>query len=190
MPKRTIGERLQLLAQRKARAEQQEAKLHEMQRKERTRRLIEIGGLAAKAGIDGLSTAALYDRFLEIAAAAKDAKAVEAWTQSGGRHFHREQQDSSRVVAIAKFPDKLPPDLTAQLRSLGLKWNRLLVHWEGEVVWDAAKALVEAKGGTIAKVNETLTPAAAFGGEGAPLARPPQTQKRPRPERPGPSSQP
>lgn len=158
MPKRTLAERLELVKQKQARAEQEQAKLIEMQRKERTRRLIEIGGLAAKAGIHELSTAALYDRFLEIAASAKDPKIVQAWEQSGGRHFHREQQDGSRVVAIAKFPDKLPPELTAQLRGLGFKWNRYLTHWEGEIDWDEAKALVETKGGSIAKVSEGATP--------------------------------
>ena len=185
MPKRTLAERLELAAQKKAKAEQEQAKLMEMQRKERTRRLIEIGGLAAKAGIDGLSTAALYDRFLKIAADAKDAKTVEAWEQSGGRHFHREQQDGSRAIAIAKFPEKLPPELTAELRGLGFKWNRLLVHWEGQVEWDAAKALVEAKGGTIAKVNETLTAAAAFGGATPPPNRARQNGNGPG-KRPGP----
>ena len=72
MPKLTLAERLQRAAERKARAEQEQARLKIMQRKERTRRLIELGGLAVKAGIDGLSTAALYDRFLAIAAEAKD----------------------------------------------------------------------------------------------------------------------
>lgn len=178
MAKRTIGERLALIAQRKAKAEQQEAQLRDMQRKERTRRLIEIGGLAAKAGIDGLSTAALYDRFLDIAAGAKDPKAVAAWTEAGGRRLHIEGQDGSRIVAIAKFTDKLPPEYTALLRGVGFKWNRFLVHWEGEVEWDSARPLVESKGGTIAKVNETLTPAAAFGGDG-PAASPEPPKRRP-----------
>jgi len=180
MQKRTLAERLERAAQKMAKAEQEQAKLREMQRKQRTRRLIDIGGLAEKAGIDGLSTAALYDRFLRIAEEAADPKAVVLWERSGGRHFHREQADESRVVAIARFPDKLPPELTAQLRGLGFKWNRFLIHWEGQVEWDDAKALVEAKGGTIAKVNGASAPLAPPG-EQPPAPPRPANHKRPQP---------
>jgi Conjugal transfer protein TraD len=180
MPKRTLAERLERAAQKKAQAEQEQAKLMLMQRKERTRRLIEIGGLAAKAGIDGLSTAALYDRFLRIAEEAADPNAVTLWERAGGRHFHREQGDESRVVAIAKFPSKLPPDLTAQLRELGFKWNRFLVHWEGQVEWEDAKVLVEGKGGTIAKVNGAV-PSPVLPGEPTPASPRPASHKRPQP---------
>jgi hypothetical protein len=151
MPKRTLADRLAIAARRKARAEQEQAKLKLMQRKERTRRLIEIGGLAVKAGIDGLSAAALYDRFLRIADEASDPKAVALWERSGGRHFH--QEDDTRVVAVAKFAGKILPDLTSQLRELGFHWNRLLIQWEGKVEWDEAKAFVEGKGGKIRQVN-------------------------------------
>ena len=68
MPKLTLAQRLEKAAARKAKVEQEEARLKLQQRKERTRRLIEIGGLAVKAGIDDLPAAALYDRFLAIAA--------------------------------------------------------------------------------------------------------------------------
>ena len=172
MPKRTLAERLALAAQRKARAEQQQAKLKLMQRKERTRRLIEIGGLAAKAGIDGLSAAALYDRFLEIAAGAKDPKAVAVWERSGGRYFHQEEGEDSRVVAVAKFAGKIPPDLTAQLRELGFHWNRLLIQWEGKVEWDGARTFVESEGGTISMVNGGLTPSPSTP---KPRSRPPRS---------------
>jgi len=72
MPKLTLAERLQKADARKARAEQEAARLKLMQRKERTRHLIEVGGLLVKAGIDKLPSAALYDRFLRIAAEAED----------------------------------------------------------------------------------------------------------------------
>jgi hypothetical protein len=147
MPRRTLAERLERAARRKARAEQEAAKLKLMQRKERTRRLIEIGGLAAKAGIDGLSTAALYDRFLVIADEAKDRNAVLLWERTGGRHFHHEEED--RVVAVARFGGKLPKQVSDQLRALGFHWNRLLVQWEGKVDFDGAKAFVEGQGGEI-----------------------------------------
>jgi hypothetical protein len=111
MPKLTLAERLERAAARKARAEQEAARLKLMQRKERTRHLIEVGGLAVKAGIDELPPAALYDRFLIIAAEASDKKAVASWERAGSRHFQAEED--TRVVAVAKFPGKIEPELAA-----------------------------------------------------------------------------
>ena len=122
-----------------------------MQKKERTRRLIEIGGLVVKAGIDTLPSAALYDRFLHIAAEAKDAKAVTLWERAGSRHFQHEED--TRVVAVAKFPNKIEPEVAATLRSIGFRWNRFLMQWEGNVQYDEAKSLVEGQGGTIKKLE-------------------------------------
>ncbi len=67
MAKSTLADQLAKVAERKAKAEQDEARLKERQRAERTRQLIELGGLVAKAGIDGLPPSALYACFLRIA---------------------------------------------------------------------------------------------------------------------------
>lgn len=151
MPKLTLAERLQRAAERKARAEQEQARLKIMQRKERTRRLIELGGLAVKAGIDGLSTAALYDRFLAIAAEAKDPAAVAHWERAGSRHFQKEED--AKVVAVARFVGTIETELAASLRAVGFRWNRLLHQWEGKVNFAEAKALVEGMGGVIEEVE-------------------------------------
>lgn len=153
MPKLTLAERLQKADARKARAEQEAARLKLMQRKERTRHLIEVGGLLVKAGIDQLPPAALYDRFLRIAAEAKDdPKAVAAWERAGSKHFQKEAD--TRVVAIARFGTKIDPELAATLRDIGFRWNRFLKQWEGKVAFDEAKAVVENSGGRIQQVDE------------------------------------
>jgi len=154
MPKLTLAERLERAAARKARAEQEAARLKLMQRKERTRRLIEIGGLAVKAGIDQLPPAALYDRFMAIAAEATDKKSVASWERSGSRHFQAEED--SRVVAVAKFPGKIEPELAASLRSVGFRWNRYLKQWEGKVEYDEAEKLVRSQGGRIEQVEPPI----------------------------------
>ena len=151
MPKLTLAERLERAAARKARAEQEAARLKLMQRKERTRHLIEVGGLAVKAGIDELPPAALYDRFLSIAAEASDKKTVAGWERAGSRHFQAEED--TRVVAVAKFPGKIEPELAASLRSVGFRWNRYLKQWEGKVEYAEAEKLVEGQGGGVKKVN-------------------------------------
>ncbi|MDD4617073.1 MAG: conjugal transfer protein TraD [Alphaproteobacteria bacterium] len=151
MPKLTLAERLERAAARKARAEQEAARLKTMQRKERTRHLIEVGGLLVKAGIDKLPTAALYDRFLAIAAQADDPKMVAAWERAGSKHFQKEAD--TRIVAIARFGTKIDPELAATLRDMGFRWNRFLKQWEGKVDFANAKGVVEGMGGNIQKVN-------------------------------------
>jgi hypothetical protein len=151
MPKLTLAERLERAAARKARAEQEAARLKLMQRKERTRHLIEVGGLAVKAGIDELPPAALYDRFLSIAAEASDKKTVAGWERAGSRHFQAEED--TRVVAVAKFPGKIEPELAASLRSVGFRWNRYLKQWEGKVEYDEAAKMVEGQGGKIKQLD-------------------------------------
>jgi hypothetical protein len=155
MPKLTLAERLEKAAARKAKAEQEAARLKLIQRKERTRRLIEIGGLVVKAGIDTLPSTALYDRFLRIAAEAKDAKAVAQWEKAGAQHFQKEED--RRVVAVAKFSGTVETEVAASLRAVGFRWNRFLKQWEGKVDFDEAKAIVDETGGTITKLDD-VTP--------------------------------
>ena len=154
MPKLTLAERLQKADARKARAEQEAARLKLMQRKERTRHLIEVGGLLVKAGIDQLPPAALYDRFLRIAAEAQDPKAVAAWERAGSKHF--QQEADTRVVAIARFGTKIDPELAATLRDLGFRWNRFLKQWEGKVDFVKAKETVEGMGGNVQKISTKI----------------------------------
>ena len=153
MPKLTLAERLERAAQRKTRAEQEAARLKRIQRAQRTRRLIEIGGLAVKAGIDELPRAALYDRFLRIAEDAKNnPKAVPLWERAGGRYFQKEED--SRVVAVARFKGRIEPEVAASLRAAGFRWNRYRQEWNGKVEWDEAKKLVDDTGGKIERVKE------------------------------------
>jgi len=157
MTKTTLAEKLAKVAQRKAKAEQEEARLKEQQRAERTRHLIEMGGLVAKAGIDGLSPRALYACFLRIAEEAKDKGNIALWEREGARHFQAEED--AREIAIARFPDKLAPELAAALRKLGFRWNRFLGQWEGKVLYPDAEKVVTAAGGTISKPPAGTNPA-------------------------------
>jgi hypothetical protein len=152
MPKLTLAQRLERAAARKARAEQEAARLKLIQKKERTRRLIELGGLAVKAGIDEIPPAALYACFLRIAAEAKIPNAITRWEHEGGHYFQAEED--ARVVAIARFVDKIEPEMAATLRSLGFRWNRFLKQWEGKVDFAAAEAIVTSQGGTIEQLAD------------------------------------
>ena len=69
-----------------------------MQRRERTRHLIELGGLVAKAGLDDLARddrAALYGAFLELADQIKAQGgdgALLLWRRRGQRAFAAEAE--------------------------------------------------------------------------------------------------
>ena len=149
MAKTTLAERLAKVAERKAKAEQDEARLKDRQRAERTRQLIELGGLIAKAGIDGLPASALYACFLRIAEEAKDKSKVAFWEREGGRHFQTD--GDAREIAVARFQGKVETGLAASLRALGFRWNRLLGQWEGNVLYADAEKAVTIAGGTISK---------------------------------------
>jgi hypothetical protein len=69
-----------------------------MQRRERTRHLIELGGLVTKAGLVDLTDddrATLYGAFLSLAAAARGDRHEQAlllWRRRGKRAFEDEAQ--------------------------------------------------------------------------------------------------
>ena len=68
-----------------ARIAEQEAKLKTAERKQRTRQLIEAGGLADKAGLLNLEPNALYGALLSLRDCATDKDQVSKWTARGGR---------------------------------------------------------------------------------------------------------
>lgn len=73
-----------------------------MKRRERTRHLIELGGLVIKAGLVDLTDddrATLYGAFLSIAARLQSEErdnALALWKRRGKRAFEAEQMDGAK----------------------------------------------------------------------------------------------
>jgi hypothetical protein len=73
-----------------------------MKRRERTRHLIELGGLVAKSGLVELTNddrAALYGAFLELAYALQGENCeqiIALWRRRGGRAFRSEREADDR----------------------------------------------------------------------------------------------
>jgi len=124
-----IEKRKKAIAQRKNRLKQLEASVNAQERKKRTRRLIEIGGLAAKANLEDRDTNALLGALLFLKEKESDKKQMEAWAHNGGVAFASEKVTKSPV--IVKFETKPTDEIRASLKSLGLKWNALRQEWEG-----------------------------------------------------------
>ena len=114
----------------KSRLEQQERLLKVKERKKRTRLLIEIGGIAAKAGIDHLNMNTLLGAFLEVKGKMGDEGVVKRWTKRGAEALDLEQQQNGEalIVTFAQEPEK---QVKTQIREEGLRWNRFRKEWQG-----------------------------------------------------------
>ena len=142
-----IDKRKKALEQRKNRLKQLETSLNAQERKKRTRRLIEIGGIAAKANLEDWDTNALMGAFLFLKENEFDSKQMEAWVHKGGVAFavEKDKSLSSRrrgAPVIVKFETRPTDEIRASLKSLGLKWNALRQEWEGYVKVDELKELL------------------------------------------------
>ena len=82
-----------------------------MERRERTRHLIELGGLVQKSGLVELADddrATLYGAILDLAARAGDqdgANALALWKRRGKRAFDAEVAESSTLADAASGED-------------------------------------------------------------------------------------
>jgi hypothetical protein len=152
---RTLADRLQSHAQQKARLAEREMLLKEAERKARTRRLIEAGGLVEKAGLLALDANALYGLLLAAKGTADDPDTLAHWTALGGRSFAREAraEDDAREAIVVSFPAPVARGVAAALRAAGLHFNRLRQEWEGRAEFDKAGAIANDHGGTIRRVG-------------------------------------
>jgi hypothetical protein len=148
---RSLAERIRAHEQHKARLAEQEAKLKDAERRVRTRRLIQAGGLVDKAGLLDLDSNALYGALLSLCDGLGDSDQVGRWAALGGRAFAREAhlEDEGKEAVILAFPATLARDATSALRAAGFRFNKLLQHWEGRARVADAEALANAHGGTL-----------------------------------------
>lgn len=155
MPRTSLAERMSRLEQQRARLAEQEAKIKADERKQRTRRLIEAGTLVEKAGLLDLDENTLYGALLLLAENARDEKQTAAWTAVGRKALERE---TSAVLATKEpltviFPAALPTDFATRLRGIGLRWNKVLRHWEGMADHETVAALAAEQRGTVSRID-------------------------------------
>lgn len=155
MARTTLAERQARLEQQRARLQVEENRLKDAERKARTRRLIEAGGLIDKAGLLGLDSAVLYGALLQVAGEAANAERVEQWRVLGGRAFDREgkAREAGREPLVLTLPSAATAPVQAQLRKAGFRWSKVLRHWEGLALYDEAAALAAEHGGSVRRVG-------------------------------------
>ena len=101
MARSTLAERMNRLEQQKARLAEEEARIRDQERKQRTRRLIETGGLVDKAGLLDLEPNALLGALIAIKAEAARPEVLARWAAEGGKVFAREAAEKGRVKEAA-----------------------------------------------------------------------------------------
>jgi hypothetical protein len=140
--------------QQKARLAEQEAKLKDAERRARTRRLIEAGGLIDKAGLLDLEPNALYGALLSLRDGVDDKDQLSKWTALGGRTFTREARlrDEGKEAVVLTFPAPLAKDATVLLRQAGFRFSKVMQHWEGLAHHAEAEMLAKAHGGSARRV--------------------------------------
>ena len=123
MTRTSLAERLTRLEQQKNRLHQAESRIKTDERKARTRRLIEAGGLLDKAGLAGLEPNALYGALLALRANAGDASTLERWRKAGGQAFDREAKawDEGKEPLVLTLDGPQPAAVTTALRSHGFR---------------------------------------------------------------------
>jgi len=172
--KTSLSERLQRLEQQKAKLQLAESKIKDDERKARTRRLIETGALVEKAGLAALPANVLYGALLEAAKKASDASEVARWETIGGRAFAQEAKarDADKEPLVLSLPFSQPAPVATALRAAGMRWNKVMRHWEGLARYEEVLALANEHGGTVRRVS---APAAAQAPQPSPPAPPPST---------------
>lgn len=157
---RSLAERLRAFEQQKARLADAEAKLKLAEKKAHNRRLAEAGALVAKAGLDKLSSQALFGALLSLHDHARDSRLVEQWTTAGTRALAREANETAKGTEpiILTLPSKASKETEGELRSAGFRFNRILRHWEGLACLDDARKLAAVHGGEAQKASTSARP--------------------------------
>lgn len=125
-------EKRKLLEKKKNRLKQMEVTLSIQERKKRTRRLIELGGLISKAKLDHWNSNSLLGALLSLKEHEQDKTQMDDWSYKGGITFSAEKTTLPKSPIIVKF-EEMPSDETKKiLKSQGLKWNDLRQEWEGQ----------------------------------------------------------
>ncbi len=143
----------------KAKLQSQEQKLKLTERKKRTRRLIELGGLIVKAELEELNNNTLLGALLSLKSSiSKNETLINEWTEQGAKTFEALDQNQTigadKTPVIITFKAEPSRELKSQLRDLNFKWNPFRKEWYGYGDSYALKFLLKPSGGRIEICDE------------------------------------
>ncbi len=144
---------------RKNRLKELESSLNTQERKKRTRHLIELGGLIAKANLEKWNSNTLLGAFVFLKDHESDKNQMDAWTHKGGAIFASEKilsiqnRKSQGVAVIVKFSSPPNEAIKTSLKFLGLKWNVIRQEWEGYAIVEELRSLLKEKEANITEMG-------------------------------------
>lgn len=124
-----IIEKKEKLALKKAVLEKREKLLREKERKIRIRKLIRLGELVSKAGIETFSENTLLGAFLEIKENSQTHSILNKWETKGSKAFAAEGQNNPQQLAIS-FKEE-SPKAKLLLKERQFKRNSFRKEWYG-----------------------------------------------------------
>lgn len=118
-----------LLAKKKSRLNQKEKILKDKERKHRTRKLIELGGLISKAELEHLNEATLLGALLEIKEKLSN-ESINSWTLKGEKALQNDREINFQPLIIS-FETEPTLDIKNMLRENRFRWNAFRKEWYG-----------------------------------------------------------
>lgn len=127
-----VQDKKKIIQQKINRLKEQEAKIKIQERKQRTRQLIQFGGLVDKVNLSGLTAPQLLGALLEIKSQSECEESLNRWNKLGDLEFNKNKVDPNKEKGIViKFPEEPASEIRKKLRSLGMRWNGVRKEWEG-----------------------------------------------------------
>lgn len=156
----SLSHQKEKLERQKARLQSQEQKLKILERKKRTRRLIELGGLIVNAELDELNNNTLLGALLSLKQRlSKDEQITHEWTEQGAKAFEASDPNNDSVTEtrplVITFKTEPPRELKSQLRDLNFKWNPFRKEWYGYGNLHELKSLIKSANGTVESCDDS-----------------------------------
>src|SRR3989338_4925483 len=137
------------IQQKISKIKEQEAKLKNQERKIRTKKLIELGGLVKKSGLENLTSNFLYGALLSIKDQSLNIEKMKQWETLGGSTFNAEKREETLKIVTVSLKEKPTSDIKESFKKIGLKWNALRSEFEGRIDLEMSQSKIELCGGTI-----------------------------------------
>ena len=125
-----IDEKKKKLAFKKAKIAMQEQLIKEKERKQRTKNLIKLGALIAKAKIESFEKEEILGALLEIKEKSDDESLRKKWKEKGSAVFESEKEKIGQAIIIS-FGEMPSTEVRKKLKDNKFRWNAWRKEWQG-----------------------------------------------------------
>jgi len=113
-----------------------------------------VGGAVVQWLRDGLKAIKGSAEVQSLAESVRDKAKLAEWTKLGKAALDEATANGATNEPLTvTFPAPLPTPFATRLRGAGLRWNKVLQHWEGLADHDIVAALAAEQGGSVRRVQ-------------------------------------